>query len=411
MKHHDHLELGIRAAIATLLIWLTLLISFRPTTAAAKSTMLSREEVANYLAVQAKLADDPGINIVSLDRRFGTPGKASYTADEVQLYLKSKKEQKEAPSQADLLKQSGYQGSKMFPWVRLRRSFQDVLTAEDPSLSAGGVAEFNDLEGALFSYSRDLRKNTDSWAAQAALLAPFSFYTGYAPLRNEPLLPVRWGFVPSVSLNRLSTTGDPTDETEQLTYRVGAFVKLQSGYDCLLALTGRVFGTYLEDHLKDQSVSAGEFELEPISVFAPWLKIGSRTILIPKENPDDPHDTAWIAYQFRTILHGEWGSLNREGPMFTGTEYDFFRLGGILQLDLKPLISKDLSISLKYHRLPAIHGANPHDSLFTVDAEWTIHTNQEKLQKLSLKISYVNGGVELTKDKARTLLIGLGAAF
>lgn len=380
-------------------------------TAASQPDMLSRQEVTAYLAVQAKLAKDPSISIANLDRRFGTAGKNAYSAEEVSLYLKSKTQQKKLPTNESLIAKSGYQGSKQFPWVRLRRSFQDVLTAEDPSLAGGGVAEFDDLEGALFSYARDLRKDTETWSAQAALLAPFSFYTGYAPLKNEPLRVARWGFVPSVSLNRLTTSGDPSDEAEQLTYRVGAFLKMQSGYNCLLALTGRVFGTYLVDDLKDQSVSAGEFELEPVSVFAPWLKVGTRTILIPKENPDDVHDTAWIAYQLRVILHGEWGSLNREGPNFSGTEYDFFRLGPVLQLDLKPLISKDLSISMKYRRLPALSGQNPNDSLFTVDAEWAIHTSEEKLQKLSLKVSYVDGGLELTKDRARTILVGLGAAF
>jgi hypothetical protein len=380
-------------------------------TAADKPQPLSRAEVTGYLAVQAKLAKDPSIGIADLDRRFGTPGKNAYSAEEVALYLKSKTQQATLPTRDDLISKSGYQGSKHFPWVRLRRSFQDVLTAEDPSLGGGGVAEFDDLEGALFSYSRDLRKDTETWSAQAALLAPFSFYTGYAPLRNEPLGVVRWGFVPSVSLNRLSTSGDPSDETEQLTSRVGAFVKMQSGYNCLLALTGRVFGTYLVDDIKDQSVVAGEFELEPVSVFAPRWKIGTRTILIPKENADDVHDTAWIAYQLRIILHGEWGSLKNEGPNFTGKEYDFFRLGPIVQLDLKPFICKELSISMKYRRLPAISGENPNDSLFTVDAEWAIHTNEEKLQKLSLKVSYVDGGLELTKDRARTILIGLGAAF
>ncbi|HVF70230.1 MAG TPA: hypothetical protein VM940_01365 [Chthoniobacterales bacterium] len=393
-----------------LLVWVSAGSPIR-TTAAPTPGALSRQEATTYLAVQAKMSGNATISIADLDRRFGYTGKTVYTTSEIEAYLKSKAQQPQLASQGDQLKESGYQGSKSFPWVRLRRSYQDVLTAEDPSLSAGGVDGFDDLESALFSFSRDLRKDTESWTAKAALLAPFSFYTGYAPLKGEPLRPVRWGFVPSISLDRLTTSGDPDDQTEQFTHRIGAFTKMQSGHNCLLALTGRVFATYLEDHFKDQSVWAGEFELEPVSVFAPWAKIGTRTILVPKENPDDEHDTAWIAYQFRAILHGEWGSLNREGPAFEGTEYDFFRIGTVLQLDLKPLIAKNLSISLKYHRLPAIHGENTNDSLFTVDAEWAIYTSEAKLQKLSLKASYVNGGLELTKEKARTFMIGLGAAF
>ena len=347
----------------------------------------------------------------NLDGTLGTSPKNAYSTKELADYLKAKTQQATLPTHQELVKKSPYQGPKEFPWLRLRRSYQDVLTTEDPSLSAGGGEKFDDLEGALFSYSRDLGNDTETWSAQAALLAPFSFYTGYASLEGQPLGLARWGFVPSVSLNRLSASGDPSDEAEQLTYRLGAFMKWQSGHNWLLALTGRVFATYLTDHLEDQSVTAGEFELEPISVFAPWLKIGARTILIPKENKDDVHDTAWIAYQFRTILHGEWGSLNSEGPLFEGKEYDFFRLGPVLQLDFKPFIFKDLSISLKYHYLPAVSGENPNDSLFTADAEWAIYTNEDKLQQLSLKVSYIDGGLELTKVEARTLLIGLAAAF
>jgi hypothetical protein len=375
------------------------------------STLLTRQEVQTYLAVQAKLSDDPSISIEELDARAGSSPRRTYTPEEVKDYLADATLAKSKPTNADLENKSGYVGPKAFPWLRLRRSFSDVLTAEDPSLEGGGAGSFDDLEGALFSYSRDLRQHSETWSSQAALLAPFSFYTGYNPRKNQELKLARWGFIPSFSVNRISTTGDPATEVDQLIYRVGGFMKFRSGYDPLLALTLRAYASFLNDHLQDEFVSAGQFEIEPTSFFSPKLQIGARAILVRKHVTGDVHDTAWVAYQLRTILHGEWGALNGNGPLFKGKEYDFFRLGPVIQLDLKPLVFRDLSISLKYQYLPALSGRNPNDSLFTADAEWAIHTNEEKLQKLSLKISYVNGGIDLTKERARTLLIGLGAAF
>jgi hypothetical protein len=381
---------------------------------------LSRAEVAAYLSTQGKLSNDEKLKIERLDAICGEGPKSSYTADEVATYLEAEKQRSKISTRIELLKkENGYVGPQKFPWVRLRRSHQDVLTAEDPSLSEGKNS-FDDLEGALFSYSRDFAKDTDTWSAKAALLAPFSFYTGYAPLKDEGFGIVRWGFVPSASLERISTTGDASAEVEQQVYRLGAFTKWQSGHKWLYALTARVFASYLYDDLKDQSIPAGEFELEPQSVFGDRFKIGYRTILWPKESPptsgcapgsEDIHDTAWIAYQLRTILHGEYGSVNSEGPRFTGTEHEFFRLGPQIQLDLKPLVAKTLSLSLKFQYRPALIGKNSHDTLGTADLEWELWKDEANLQKVSLKVSYVNGGLELSEERAHTLLIGLGAAF
>jgi len=378
--------------------------------------MLTQQETSSYLAVQAKISGNPKINIKRLDVSTGHAPGTKYRADEVELFIANETIVEKTATDEDLrTKSDGYQGSHTFPWLRLRRSYSDVLTAEDPSvINDKAKTKFDDLDAALFSYSRDFRSRKDTWTSQAALLAPFSFYAGYDPREGQGFGLSRWGFVPSVSLNRIATSGSAKGDLDQLTYRVGAFAKFRSGYDPLLAVTARVYATYLHDDLQDESVTAGQFDIEPVSYFKPGLQIGSSAILIPKTvKPDskDVDDTAWLGYQLRTILHGEFGQLNKDGNAFTGKEYNFFRLGPVVQLDLKPVIFKELSISLKYQYLPALSGENPNDTLFTADAEWAIYTDKKNLEKLALKISYIDGGVDLTKEKVRTILVGLGAAF
>src|SRR5205807_149450 len=123
--------------------------------------------------------------------------KPGYTASEIKEYLAS-----EAAVVAPTTAPEGaivYQGPKQFPWVRLRRSYRDVLTLEDPSLSLEnqkGKATFDDIDGALVSYSRDFRNDTETWSTEAAVLAPFSWEVNHT-LRNEDfLVPARFGIIP-----------------------------------------------------------------------------------------------------------------------------------------------------------------------------------------------------------------------
>lgn len=379
--------------------------------AADAPVMLTRAEVVAYLAVQQKMSKNPRIAIATLDVVNDNKPKARYTADEITSFVADANKSVKRETVVEAQKKNYYLGPHTFPWLRLRRSYTDVLTFEDPSLAEGSEESFDDIKGALFSYERDLRNHTDTWSAQAALMAPFSFYTGYEPVKGDGLGIQRWGFIPSVSLDRLTTSGDASKEIEQWTYRMGLFARMKSGNPLLLALSTRAYASYVRDDLKDRSVTAGEFEIEPMSRFSKLVKIGARTIIIPKKNEKDPEDSAYLAYQFRLLLHGEFGSVNSEGPAFTGKEYTFFRLGPVAQLDFKPFIFKNLSIGLKYSYLPALTGQNPNDTLLTADAEWILHEDKEALRRLSFKVSYVNGGLDLTKEKTHTLLIGLGAAF
>ncbi len=392
-------------------------------TAATQERLFSARETDAIFAAEAIRRKNPLLTRKNMERDLQR--KPPYTLVEIDEYLAAATAAAAAQSLEDEIASNargGYQGPKTFPWIHLRRSYTDVLASEDPSQKIPGDCTFDDLEGALLSFSRDFLEDVDTWSAQAALIAPFSWATGNT-LREETVLSLaRVGVIPSFTINRISTSGDPADEVDEKAYRVGVFAKLESGVTALKAVTIRGFGVYTADEQHDAGTWAGEFEVEPQFDFSQRLKLGYRSILIakPKAQRDDIHDTAILAYQARALLHGEYGSVNDEGDKFKGTEYEYFRLGPALQFDLKPFFSRHVHVSLRYQYQPTLSGQessetfgiDSNDSLFTADAEWLIIDPLDTPgRRLSLKASYIKGGVGPTQKNTETLLIGLGAAF
>ncbi len=381
---------------------------------------IPRDKLQTYLEVKAILEQDKNLSLAGMESTRVEGPKKAYTAKDVNTYESAEKAAVAAEKQMKTLTSQVYQGPHEFPWLSLRRSYRDVLSIEDPTLQVEGTTPsaktFDDLQGALFSYNRDFKKDVDTWSVEGALLAPFSFTENSGIATGDPWTPTRFGIIPSVSYHRISTNGDPSGEVNQLTYRVGLFQKFESG-SAFSALTVRAFGSYLTDAQHQTSVPAGEFEVEPQADFGTMfdnrVRIGYRTILIPKPESwqADEHDTALIAYQLRLLLHGEYVSVENTGSNPALKLGDAFRMGPIVQLDLKPFVFPRLGFSMRYSYLPALSGNDDHDSLFSVDAEWDIVKETEKRRKLSLKVSYLNGGLDLTKQKAEAVTVGLGATF
>src|SRR5262245_42483357 len=86
--------------------------------------------------------------------------RAAFTVDEVNAY---------EPEKPKTLPKSGFAGFK------LRESWSDVLASEDPTAPEPG-STYKDLKGAKLAYTRNGKKHTDAWTAQAALIAPFVWY-------------------------------------------------------------------------------------------------------------------------------------------------------------------------------------------------------------------------------------------
>src|SRR6266404_4945410 len=61
--------------------------------------------------------------------------------------------------------------------LKIRSNFDDTLASEDPSLAASDTASkgsISDLTGAIFSYTRDFKANSDLWVAKGALIYLFN---------------------------------------------------------------------------------------------------------------------------------------------------------------------------------------------------------------------------------------------
>ena len=388
---------------------------------APKDPLIPRVKAAQFFSVEAMRQKNPRVSIEDFELVTGLRA-AQYPLSKIDFYLGEAAKELKAAELTEELKTRRYFGPKTFPWLALRRSASDVLGIEDPTLATDPEKSFDDLEGALISFHRDFIKDTDTWSAEAALLAPFSWATSDEVRTGTSLRLARWGVIPSFTLNRVSASGDAADEIDLRIYRAGVFLKFESGIRFPSEVTIRGSAAYTQDAQHDGETMAGEFEIEPQADFSQRAKLGYRSILIvkPKARRKDPQDTATLAYQFRALLRGEYGSVSNDGPAFSGMEFDYFRLGPVLQLDFKPLFFRQLQLSLRYQYLPTISGGEQpvmagiqtEDGLFRADLSWLVVDPEESPgRRIMLKASYINGGLGPLQEKTETLLIGLGAAF
>jgi hypothetical protein len=327
-----------------------------------------------------------------------------------------------------------FAGPNGSPWqgIKIRQSYSEVLSIEDPSQSSS--KKVDTLQGALFSYTRNYLTEGDSWFLQGAFLLPMVWQratrlnpaVGLGPTTPdiEPdyvhWTTLSWGVVPSVSIYRVIGVENIPNTTlkkdvDQLTWRVGVFDKLSVPSHVLETLTLRAFAVCATDTEFETSIPAGQLEIEPQMMFGPAFTVGYVTQLInktPVPNKDgdvDPSDNSYLAYQFRLRGHAEYGTvIDAASGIKTGA---FFRAGPIAEIRLDPLIFKALSASFSYQYLPAITGTNDHNTLLTATAEYKAIDNQKTHQSLSLKITYTDGGLDLSKQQVQTLVAGIGITY
>ena len=307
---------------------------------------------------------------------------------------------------------------KIFQGVKIRASFDDVLTSEDPTSSTfggdkkGGVS---DLTGASFSYTHDYRGNSDAWAAKGALLLPFSVTRDVSTTTTSQMALKNYGFVPSVSFDRETNDKAADKEVDSLIFRTGVFAKWL-GPKPLTSLTLRAYFTYGTDFEFKSATPAGEFELEPVIGGRGAFGIGSRHFVFPADAASvKTFALTNVAYQLRAILHGYYGQTVDAGK--TGApEQDFVRLGPKLQLRLDPLFTERLTCSINYEYQEDIVGHSRHHSFLSIEPELVLNppsSDDTSLDKpiIKLHLSYQHGGIDLTTQSVHTLLIGLGVTL
>jgi len=342
-----------------------------------------------------------------------------------------------------------------------RQSYTDVLQAEDPSLDsqAGSSPPTDSLKGGLISYTRNFNRGLDTWSAQAALMFPIVYkasYGNYDPTTGNLSPPIDgngassatgeknhihvWlcsaGFIPSVSIFRVTGAQNLPNNTtvkdvDQLTFRLGVFQKYFITAGPLQTFTLREAFLETTDTGFRLNAPSGQVELEPQAHFGKYFNLGFLTNLIPKASTDPSgKDSSYLAYQLRVLLHAEYGSILSSGstPVVAG---DFCRVGPVTELTFTPVYFKQLSLVAGYQYLPTFEGDNAHNSLFTSSAEWKFVDptdtanqkadtadagaasggNQNPKKSLSLKVTYTNGGIDITKERVNTLVVGLGGTY
>lgn len=298
---------------------------------------------------------------------------------------------------------------------RIRRDWRDVLFDEDASV-LGGKKTLGDLEGALFSYTHNGKANSDTWAAHAAVILPYTreWLTGSSfTLR-------RFALAPSVTYDRVTTSGDPAVEVDSLLYRAGLYMDFYGqtrGKEPIVGygLQVRAAGVYVTDHDHRAGLAGFEVDLEPrFHVGAPGL--GYRTILLEKEAPvrADGSDISILEGQLRTWLHMEGGDIEDTGPAWKAVKGSFFRLGPTVQLQLSmPSLPGDRALSLTavYSYLASVEGSDDRSNYFRASLSYDLFRNVEFNHKVSLSASYEKGGLNFTKQKVDTFTLGLGVLF
>jgi hypothetical protein len=300
---------------------------------------------------------------------------------------------------------------------RIRRSWRDVLYDEDQTQPGRQGKAISDLEGALFSYTRDGNANTDTWNAHGAIIFPitYNWHTGSAfALR-------RFALAPSVTYDRVTTNGDPATEVDSLFYRVGLYMDFYGvhypkddspafGY----GLQVRAAGVYVTDGDHRAGLGGYEMDFEPRFHYGNFC-VGYRANLWPKiPARADLKDDTFLEAQLRMWLHIEGGDVQDAGPAWTPVTGSFFRLGPTWQFTLAaPALPghRTLSLTALYSYLAAISGPTDHPWYFRATLAYDLFRDVELNHKVGVAASYERGGLNFTQQEVDTFTLGLNVLF
>jgi hypothetical protein len=299
----------------------------------------------------------------------------------------------------------------------IRHDWSDVLISSEDLSQKNGKKSFDDLTGAVFSYSHDSKNSSDSWTATGALIIPYVKYQDLKPGLN----PVVFAIAPSLSLNKVSSNRNSANEVDHLDGRLGFYSKWLPRDDVFTGLLFRGALMYGTDTGLHAALPAAELELEPRF----WWKsagwgIGYQnfigTSVDQSKNP--PVFNHLVTYEFRGWLRIEGGDLQRNNAKWETVDGGFFRAGPVLQGAVKIAtykftkdVIKSTSLTVNYSYLSAIYGPNGNASLLKIGAALALYDNPKDLQKISLTASFEKGGLTFSKQEVEVFNIGVGVVF
>lgn len=296
----------------------------------------------------------------------------------------------------------------------IRRSFQDVLATEDPTLSVkdGGKAVKTPalLQGANFSYRANLDdSDKDRFEARGALILPFTWIDPSGAGDSRAWTPERWDFLPSVSIDRVDNGAKPTENVDSLIYRAG-FAATFTEIPFLTELNARGYYSFATDSSHDSRISAFEFELEPFAFVRPRVAFGYKQPLLLKPTKDGGTE-ALVAYQWRNFIHFEAGSVNNPGDIPGLLEDDFVRLGPVTILTLDPFFHKSFSLNIGYRYFFGVTDFLEDRGRFEAGLQYTLFKDETTGRRATLSLEYIDGGLDLTQQEVETFTVGLGILF
>jgi hypothetical protein len=315
---------------------------------------------------------------------------------------------------------------------RIRRSWRDVLYDEDQSQPDRQGKAIGDLQGALFSYARNGIADTDTWNAHGAVIVPitYNWHTGSAFALRQ------FALAPSVTFDRVTSSGDSANEVDSLFYRAGLYMEFSgvhypkdmfsvSEEDVAVCdeqiepaffydLQVRAAGVYVTDEDHRAGLSGYEMDLEPRFRYGN-LALGYK-INVWKKKParSDFKDNSFLEAQLRVWLHTEGGNVQDGAPGWTPLTGSFFRLGPTGQFTLAaPALPghRMLSLTAVYSYLLPISGPSDHAGYFRATLAYDLFRDVELNHKVGIAASYERGGLNFTKQEVDTFTVGLNVLY
>lgn len=278
--------------------------------------------------------------------------------------------------------------SKISRAMLLRRSVEEVsLTKTAAALDAA--------DGAVVSYTNDVRQDTEEWQVQGSLLYPIRYETGRQITPGDLMLSA-YTFVPSVSFDRKFHSADAASEIDSLVFRLGSEWEVSGGriFPKQYFRLAPVYGTDFEF---ESSVVAGEFQYEVLK--EKW-GLGAPT----------PCFLARFECQWRAILHLEGGKTLDAGQKTNLVDdEEFLRAGPKLNAALQPNFSpfKRLELKAAWLYLEDLTSDSGATDLFESGISWRLDDNGH----LRVRAQYRHGDLPLTRDKITIVTTGLEIKF
>jgi hypothetical protein len=382
----------------------------------------SRVRVLTSLAVLAERdrlqGKDDAKRVAALDAKYGEHDW--YEASEIRDVEKNGTKPLEilVPTETDPSPPKGWQVvDRGLRQTRVRADWTDLFAADDGSQSDTKMpAKTDDLVGAKFGYARDNVKRSDATSVVGALIVPFTWRNALGASNTST--PVVVSVAPSVSINKVSTTGDAKTEVDYIYGRVGFYGKwIFDGRSTSGALLARAAYVHATDTNGRGHLDAGEFDLEAYygrkDGSSPLATLGYKSILVPKRPVlEEETDNSLVELQLRAWLHGEFGDVQRNSTKWEAVTGDFFRLGPTVQAQLNfPEAWRGLSFTAKYTYLRPFSGPDYHNNYLKLNTTLTLSETKALGQKVSLTFEYIKGSLIFTKQYVETTTAGLSVVY